>query len=188
MLKRCNLTIICAHICAIPEHIQNLKFPIQTGLQRLFECFEIIYEYHFAMSKILLTLIWFHRRALWWKVQRVQPRGCLKWRGRNMRSIRVALSKLEGLCMMAVALDRMVVQTGKEKSRRLITEKTTDAVWLLLIKSLTPCKNIKIKTDLIKWASSPWNMINVWMSTTLRCTLYGGGGLAFLEQYTGGSP
>lgn len=67
-----------------------------------------------------------------------------------MRSIRVALSKLEGLCMMAVALDRMVVQTGKEKSRRLITEKTTDAVWLLLIKSLTPCKNIKIKTDLIK--------------------------------------
>lgn len=58
------------------------------------------------------------------------------------RIIRVALSKLEGQCMMVEGLDRMVAQTGKEKSRHLITEETTDAIWLLLMKSPSPCKNI----------------------------------------------
>lgn len=79
----------------------------------------------FHNVKILLTLIWFQIPALWEKVQYVQEgRGCLK-----RRRIRVALSKVGGLCLMVGVLDRMVVQAGKEKRRHFITAMLQFSCW-----------------------------------------------------------
>lgn len=94
-----------------------------------------------------------------------------------------SLSKVEGLCMTVVGQDQMVARAGKEKRRNLITER-----WLLM----TPCRTFSKSCSAEK--TPPATYLNdILLMKYDQCeqqrrTLYGGGGVRFLEQYMGGFP